>query len=81
MVEKNMARSNPSSKFVNPDPWARLIDRANEEKIKVNGHTVTALLDTGSQVTHISQEYCKAWGICINPIDQLVNIEGAGGML
>ena len=81
MVEKEMARSKPSSKFLNPDPWARLIGRANEEKIKVNGHTVTALVDTGSQVTHISLEYCQAMGIPINPIDQLVHIEGAGGML
>ena len=76
-----MARSKPSSKNVNPDPWARLIGRANEEIIKVNGHTVTALLDIGSQVTHISQDYCQARGIPINPIDQLVNIEGGGGML
>ena len=73
-----MARRKPPSKFLNPDPWARLIGRANEEKIKINGHTVTALLDTGSQVTHISLEYCQAMGIPIHPIDQLVNIEGAG---
>ena len=81
MVEKEMARCKPSSKFLNPDPWVRLIGRANEEKTKVNGHTVTALPDTGSLVTHISLEYCQAMGIPINPIDQLVNIEGAGGML
>ena len=42
MVEKKMTRSKPSSKFVNPDPWARLIGMANEEIIKVNGRTVTA---------------------------------------
>ena len=81
MVEKEMTRSKPSSKFLNPDPSARQIGRANEEKIKVNGHTVTALLGTGSQVTHISLEYCQAMGIPINSIDQLVNIEGAWGML
>ena len=46
----------------------------------MNGNTVTALLDTGSQVTHISLDYFQAMGIPINPIDQLVNIEGAGGM-
>ena len=34
------------------DPWARLIGRANEEQIIINGHPVTALSDTGSQVTH-----------------------------
>ena len=81
MVGKEIARNKSSSKFLNPDPWARLIGRANEEKIKVNGNTVTALLDTGSQVTHISLDYCQAMHISINPIEQLVNIEGAGGML
>ena len=65
--------------FLNPDPWARLIGRANEEKIRVNVNTVTALLDTGSQVTHISLDYCQAMGIPINPIEQLVNTEGAVG--
>ena len=72
-----MARSpidnNKSTKFLNPDPWA------NGEKIIVNGNTVTAFLDTGSHVTHISLEYCQAMGMPINPIEQLVNIEGAGG--
>ena len=56
-----------------------MIGRANEEKITVKGNTVTAVLDTGSQVTHISLDYCQAMGIPINPIEQLVNIEGAGG--
>ena len=72
--------NNNSTKFLKPDPWARLIGKANQEKIIVNGNTVTALLDTGSQVTHISLDYCQAMGIPINPIEQLVNIEGAGGI-
>ena len=61
------------------DPWARLIGRANEEQIVVNGHPVTALLDTGSQVTHISKAFCQANDIQINPLDQLIEIEGTGG--
>ena len=61
------------------DPWARLIGRANEEQIVVNGHPVTALLDTGSQVTHISEAFCQANDIQINPLHQLVEIEGTGG--
>ena len=81
MVGEEMARNKPSSKFLNPDPWARLIGRVNEEKIKVNGNTVTALLDTGCQVTHISLDYCQAMGIPITPIEQLVNIEGAGNAI
>ena len=78
-----MARSpidnNKSTKFLNPDPWARLIGSANEERIIVNGNI--ALLDTGSQVTHISPDYFQAMGIPINPIEQLVNIGGTGGIL
>ena len=80
---EKMARSpiddSKSTKFLNPDPWARLIGRANEEKIIVNGNTLTVLLDTGSQVTHINLDYCQAMGIPIITIEQLVNIEGAGG--
>ena len=61
------------------DPWARLIGRANEEQIVINGDPVTALSDTGSQVTHISEAFCQANDIQINPSDQLVEIEGTGG--
>ena len=76
---RKMASKDTSSKFLNPDPWTRLIGRANEEKITVNGNTVIALLDTRSQVTHVSLDYCQVMGIPIHPIEQLVNIKGAGG--
>ena len=61
------------------DPWTRLIGRANEEQIIINGHPVTALLDTGSQVTHVSEAFCQAKGLQVNPLNQLVEIEGTGG--
>ena len=59
--------------------WEKLVGRANEESIFINGQPVTALLDTGSQVTHVSHDYCVANGIEINPLAKLVNIEGTGG--
>ena len=59
--------------------WEKLVGRANEERIFINGQPVTALLDTGSQVTHVSHDYCVANGIEINPLAKLVNIEGTGG--
>ena len=40
---------------------------------------MTALLDTGSQVTHISEAFCQANNIQIHPLDKLVEIEGTGG--
>ena len=61
------------------DPWTRLIGRANEEQIVINGHPVTALLDTGSQVTHVSEAFCQANKLQIHPLNQLVEIEGTGG--
>ena len=69
MVEKEQTHENI---------WTKLVGRANEKQIFINGHPVTALLDTGSQVTHVSQDFCLAKGIRIHPINQLVNIEGTG---
>ena len=59
--------------------WTKLVGRTNEERIFINGHPVTALLDTGSQVTHDSHDFCLAKGIKIHPITQLINNEGTGG--
>ena len=61
------------------DPGTKLVGSANEEQIVINGHPVTALLDTGSQITHVSKAFCQAKGIQINPSNHLVEIEGSAG--
>ena len=61
------------------DLWARLVGRANEDQIVINGPTMTALLDTGSQNAHVSKAFCQAKGFQVNPLNQLVEIEGTGG--
>ena len=66
-------------KNISNNPWARLIGRANEEQIVINGHPETALLDYGSQVTHISEAFWQAYSIQIHPLDKLVEIEGTWG--
>ena len=58
--------------------WGKLVGRTNEEGIFINWQPVTALLDTGSQVTHINNDFCLANWIQIHPITQLVNIEVGG---
>ena len=63
------------------EAWEKLVGRANKERIFINGHPVTDLLDTGSQVTHVSHEFCLGNEIQINLITQLVNIEGVGGTI
>ena len=79
-VEKEANRL-AQRKNISNKPWSRLIGRANEEQVVINGHPVTALLDTGSQVTHISEAFCQANNIQIHPLDKLVEIEGTGGTL
>ena len=65
---------------INPcTPLEKLLGRAKQDQIFINGHPVTALLDTGSQVTHDSQDFCLAKGIQIHPISQLVDIEETEG--
>ena len=61
------------------DCWAKLVGRANEDQIFINGHPVTALLDTESQVTQLSQDFCLAKGIEIHTINRFMNTEGMGG--
>ena len=60
------------------DLWAKLVGRANEDQIVINEHPVTALLDTGSQVSHVREAFCLAKGLQINFISQLVDIEQTG---
>ena len=61
------------------DPWTRLVGRVNEEQIVINVYPVTALLDTGSQITHVSEAFCQAKGLQINPLNHLVEVKGTGG--
>ena len=58
------------------DVWTKLVGRRNEEKYFINRQPVTALLDTGSQATHVSQDFYLANGIKIHPRNLLLNIEG-----
>ena len=64
---------------IHADLWAKLTSRINEDQIFINGHLVTALVDTGSQITYVSQAFCLAKGFQIHSICQLVDIEGMGG--
>ena len=45
----------------------------------MDGHEVTALVDLGAQVSNISAQLCKDLGLEIQPLGQLLELEGTGG--
>ena len=45
----------------------------------IDGREVTALVDLGAQVLNISAQLCEEMGLEIQPLGQLLELEGTGG--
>ena len=65
--------------YTNPDAWGRLIGRINTSPIFLEGHLVTSLLDTGSQLSMISRTFCEQHGLEIQPLSKLVGCDAVNG--
>ena len=65
--------------YYNPNPWVRILGRANETEIEIDGKISKALIDNGAMISMISKGYCDEHGYEIQPLDWLVPIEGSGG--
>ena len=68
--------ANPESKFYNPDAWSRLIGNSNVVFSYIDGQKLKVLLDTGAQISFMSENYAKK----IHPIEKLVKFTGANGL-
>ena len=66
-------------KFQIPDPLYRLIGEANESQVKVEGVIFKALIDSGAQVSSISEPMAKSLGLEIQNLQTLLGLEGAHG--
>ena len=64
--------------FLNPDPIAQLVGCSNEVPVVIDGQEVTALIDSGTQVLSISTQFCKDLALPIQPLGQLLELEGQG---
>ena len=57
----------------------QLVGHANEALVVVDGCEVAALVDWGAPVSNISAQLCEKLGLKIQPLGQLLELEGTGG--
>ena len=74
-IKKEKKQSN----YTNPDAWGRLIGRINTAPIFLEGHLVTSLLNTGSQLSMISRSFCEQHELEIQPLSKLVGCDAVNG--
>ena len=67
-------------KYHHPDPLSRLIGPKNEVKVIVNNEQVTALVDSGAQISAVSMAFAKCHNLPIWQLQQLLDFEGFGGI-
>ena len=65
--------------FLNPDPIAHLVGHSNKAQVVVDRQEVTALIDLGAHVSSISAQFCRDLALQIQPLDQVLELEGTGG--
>ena len=64
---------------LNCDPIAHLVGHSNEAPVIVDRQRMTTLIDLGAQVSSISSQFCEDLVLKIQPLDQLLELEGIGG--
>ena len=68
------------SKAATPTPKVdQLVGESNEVELSIENTPCRALLDTGSMVSTLSHSFCKRLQLAINPLHDLIRVEGAGG--
>ena len=65
--------------FLIPDPIADLLEHSNEALVIVDRLRMTTLIDSGAQVSSISSQFCKDLALQIQPLGQLLELEGTEG--
>ena len=64
--------------FLNLDPIVHLVGCSNEVPVIIDGQEVAALIDLGFQVLSISAQFCEELTLQIQPLGQLLELEGMG---
>ena len=65
--------------FLNPDPVAHLVGCSNEASVIVIEQETTALIDSGTQLSSVSSQFCEELALQIQPLGWLLELEVTGG--
>ena len=65
--------------YHNPDPLVRLIGEANETEIIIENEKVKGLIDSGAQVSSISDTFASKLGLKVKQLNTLLDLEPTGG--
>ena len=65
--------------YHNPNPLVRLIGEPNEASIIVENFKVEGLVDSGAQISSISDKFTKLLKLKIHTLDTLLDLEPTGG--
>ena len=75
----DMKISQVAERYHNPDPLLRLIEPANEAIIIVEGQEFPALIDSGAQLSTMSEALVQALKLPIYNLNTLIEAEVSGG--
>ena len=62
-----------------PDPLYRLIGEPNETSVIVENQTVKGLIDSGAQISSISDKFVKELNLEVKKLETLLDLEPTGG--
>ena len=69
----------PAVPFLNLDHIAHIVGWSSEAPVIADGQGVTALINSGAQVSSVSSGFCKQMVLKVHHLDQLLELEGTGG--
>ena len=64
--------------YYNPYPLVRILGTTSGTENEIDGKITKPLIDSGAMILMMSKGYCDEHGYEIQPLDQLVPIEGSG---
>ena len=65
--------------YHNPDPLYRLIGESNETTIIVENEKIKGLIDSGAQISSISDKFAETLNLEVKKLETLLDLEPTGG--